>query len=103
MGGFYVDELADAVGDFVELIDLEREIHAAGRTELVDQDLCAGMAFDVLEEQSWASGRGRPASIIFAGHLADAVGDLGDLENGIDLSTNFLEFAGAVERGDPIT
>jgi len=88
--GFYVDELADAVGDFVEFVDLEREIHAACRTELVDEDLCAGMAFDVLEKQRGAAGRGCRASIISSRHLADAVGDLGDLENGVDFGANFL-------------
>ena len=54
--GLYVHELADAVGDFVELVDFEGEIHAAGGAELIDEDLGAGMAFDVLEEQSGAAG-----------------------------------------------
>ena len=45
----HVHEGADAVGDLVEGINLKREIHAAGGAELVDQDLGAGMAFDVLE------------------------------------------------------
>ena len=88
--GFYVDELADAVGDFVEFVDFEREIHAARGAELVDEDLCAGMAFNVLEKQRWAAGRGRPASVIVARHLGDAVSDLGDLENGIDFGTDFF-------------
>ncbi len=48
---------ADAVGDLVEVVDLERKIHAARRAELVDQDLRSGMTLDVLEEQGGAAGR----------------------------------------------
>ena len=51
----YVHEGADAVGDFVEGINLQRQIHAAGGAELVDQDLRAGMAFDVLEQEGGAA------------------------------------------------
>jgi hypothetical protein len=47
------------------------------------------MAFDVLEKQSWAAGRGRPASIVSAWHLADAVGDFGDLQDGVNFGTDF--------------
>ena len=90
MGGFYVHELADAVGDFVEFFYFEREIHAAGGAELIDEDLGAGMAFDVLEQQSGTAGRGRPASIISAWHLADAVGDFGDFQDGVDFGSDFF-------------
>ncbi len=72
---FDVHELADAVGHFVQLVDLKSEIHAACGAELVDQDLRAGMVLDVLKQQRWPAGRGRPASIIFA----HAIGDFGDL------------------------
>ena len=88
MRRFHVHELADAVGNFVELFHFERKIHAAGRAELIDEDLGAGMAFDVLEEQRGAAGRGRLASIVL-GHLADAVGDFGDLQDGVDFGTDF--------------
>ena len=92
---FYVHELANAVGDLVEFVDFEGEIHAAGGAELVDEDLGAGMAFDILEKQSWAAGlpgfarrdsRGRlsPRNL-----LADAVGDFGDLQDGVDFGTDF--------------
>ena len=47
---FYVHELADAIGDHVEFVNFEREIHAAGGAELIDEDLGSGMAFDVLKE-----------------------------------------------------
>ncbi len=96
MRGFYVHELADAVGDFVEFVDFECEIHAAGGAELVDQHLGAGVAFDVLEEQSLAAGlpdfarpdsRGRLSPRNF---LADAVGDLGDFQDGVDFGANLL-------------
>ncbi len=56
----HVHELADAVGDFVECVDFESEIHAAGGAELVDQNLRAGMALDVLEEQRRAAGLWTP-------------------------------------------
>jgi hypothetical protein len=35
-------------------------------------------------------------------HLADAVGDFGDFEDGVDLGLNAFEFTGAVEGGDPL-
>ena len=90
MRRFYVHELANAVGDLVEFVDFEGEIHAAGGAELVDEDLGAGMAFDILEKQSWAAGRGRPASMVWAcALLADAVGDFGDLQDGVDFGTDF--------------
>ncbi len=76
--GFDVHEGADAVGDFVELVDFEREVHAAGGAELVDEHLRAGMAFEVLEEQSGAAG------------FADAVGDFGDFEDGIYFGADLL-------------
>ncbi len=101
-GDFTSMKCADAVGDFVERIDLEREVHAALGAELVDQDLRAGMAFDVLKEQRGTAGRGRPASITRL-TFADAVGDFGDFEYRVDFGANFFEFAGAVERGDPVT
>jgi len=34
--------------------------------------------------------------------FADAVSNLGDFENRIGFGTDFAEFAGAVERGDPV-
>jgi hypothetical protein len=46
----------DAVGDFVEAVDAESQGHAALAAELIDEDLVAGMAFDVLEEEGWAAG-----------------------------------------------
>ena len=82
----HVHELANAVGDFVEFVDFKSEIHAAGGAELIDQNLRAGVALDVLEKQRRAAGCGRPASIIFA----DAIGYFGDLENGIDFGTDLF-------------
>ena len=35
--------------------------------------------------------------------FADAVGDFGDLQDGIRFGADFLELAGAVEGGDPVT
>ena len=52
----------------------------------------------------WKRRAGPPGNALVR-HLAlgDAVGDLGDLQDGIDFGLDFLQFAGAVERGDPVT
>ena len=50
----HIHEAADALGDFVERIDFEREPHTAGGAELVDEKLRTGVALKVLEEQSFA-------------------------------------------------
>ena len=42
--GLHVHEGADAVGNLIEGVDLERKVHAAGGAELVDQNLRTGMA-----------------------------------------------------------
>ena len=75
----HVHEVLDALGDFIQRIHLERQPHAALGTELVNQQLGAGIAFDVLEEQRWTAGT------VFAARppLGDAVGDLGDLQHRI--------------------
>src|ERR1700675_2788250 len=86
--GLHIHKLADAVGHLAELVDFEREIHAAGGAELIDEHLGARMAFDVLEKEGWAAGRGRPASIVSGGHLGCAVSDFGDLEYGVDFGTD---------------
>ena len=76
VGDFGFEEGADAVGDVVEGVGLEGELHAAFAAELVHQDACAGMAFYVFEEEGGAAG--------FCGAAAEfggAVGDLGHLED----------------------
>ena len=55
-GGFYVHQALDALGDLVELVDAEGHRHAPLAAELVDEDLVAGMAFDVFKEQRRAAG-----------------------------------------------
>jgi len=35
-------------------------------------------------------------------HFADAVGDFGGFQDGVDFSLDAFEFAGAVEGGDPL-
>ena len=93
--GFEVHEDADAVGEFIEGVHAEGQLHAGFRAELVDEDLRAGMVLYVLKEESGATG--------FAGfRFADAVGDFGDFEDGVDFGLDALEFAGAVESGDPL-
>ena len=77
--GLGLEQGADAVGDGVERVGFERELHAALAAELVHQDLRAGVAFDVFEEQGGTSGFECASA-----ELGGAVGDLGHLEVGID-------------------
>ncbi len=64
--------------------------------ELVHQDLCAGVAGYVLEEE------GRAASLVSSlAELGGAVGDLGHFEVGADGLADAAEFACFVELLDP--
>jgi hypothetical protein len=91
------EEGADAVGDGVEGVGLEGETHAAFAAELVHQDACAGVAFDVFEEEGGASGIGCASS-----EFGGAVGDLGHLEDGVYFGGDALEFAGFLKLFDPV-
>ena len=89
----------------VEGINIESEIHAPGRAELVDQKLGTGVAFDVLEQERGAAGllrisgtHGRDARAYI---LADAVGDFGDLEDGIYFDADRFQLAGSFQSCDP--
>jgi hypothetical protein len=53
------------------------------------------MVFDVLEEEGGAAGISRF-------RFAYAISDLGDFQDGVCFSLDALEFAGAVESGDPL-
>lgn len=55
MRRFEIHEDADAIAKFVERIDAESEFHASFRAELIDEDLRAGMVFDVLKEKCGAA------------------------------------------------
>jgi hypothetical protein len=63
----------------------------------------------VLEEEGGAAGLSsfaRPASrgrLSPHVHFADAVGYFCNFQDGVDFGLDALEFAGAVERGDPLT
>ena len=87
----------------------------ASEPNLVDEELRAGMAFDVFEEKGGAAGgltshcarldsRGGCPHAACGGvcALAHAIGDLGDFEDGVGFGLDALEFAGAVECGDPL-
>jgi len=114
--GFEVHEDLDAVGEFIEGVHTQGQLHAGFRAELVDEDLRAGVVSYVLEEEGGAAGPSsfaRPDSPFGSAqsrlgrlsphvHLADAVGYLGDFQDGVDFSLDALEFAGAVEGGDPL-
>ena len=49
--GFQVHQRMNPFGDFVKPFDAESQRHAPLAAELIDEDLVAGMALDVLEEQ----------------------------------------------------
>ena len=83
-----LEDLAELVGEVVELLDAERHAHALLGAELVDQQRMRG-ALRVLEQER------RPAG------LDDAVDDLGDLEVGVDLGGDADELALLLEEGDP--
>jgi hypothetical protein len=89
-GGFEVEQAGDAVGDVVEIINAESQGHAPLAAELVDEDLVAGMALYVFEEERGAAGFG------------DAVGDLGDFQLRGDLLADALQFAVLFEGFDPV-
>src|SRR4029077_1653032 len=80
--GFHVHKCANTVGDFVEGFDVQGQLHAAVRPELVDQNLGSRMSFDVLEKKSGTTGLASRRRL-FPRILADAIGDLCDLEDGI--------------------
>ena len=96
-GGLGFEEGADAVGDVVERVGFEGEAHAAFAAELVHEDVGAGMAFYVFEEEGGAAGFGCAAA-----ELGGAVGDLGHLEDGVYLGGDAFEFAGFFECLDPV-
>jgi hypothetical protein len=92
---FEVHEDADAVGEFVEGVDAERELHSGIGAELVDENLRAGMVFNVLEEKGGATE-------FSSSRLAYAVGYFRDFQNGIDFGLDAFELAGAVKSGNPL-
>ena len=95
--GLDVEETADAIGDFVERVDFEGEIHAAGGAELVDEELLAGIALEVFEEERLAA----DTSLLIS-TLRNPVGDFGDFENRVGFGADAFQFAGAFERLDPV-
>ena len=84
-----LEDLAELVGEVVELLDAERQAHPPLGAELVDQERVRG-SLRVLEQER------RPAG------LDDAVGDLGDLEVGVDLGGDADELALLLEERDPL-
>ena len=70
---FHVHEAANALGDFVERIHFERQPHAARGAELVDQQLRAGIAFDVFEQQSFPADSSPARSRLFETRSAISV------------------------------
>ena len=88
-GGCISSTSLELRGDVVEVLDAEGEAHPALGAELVDQERVL-RALDVLEQQR------RPAG------LHDAVGDLRDLEIGVDLGGDANELALALEERDPL-
>ena len=103
-GGFDVEEAVMRLGDFVEVVDAESQGHAPLAAELVDEDLVAGMAFDVFKEECGAAGGVVPfcAGTRVRADFGDAVGDLGDFQLGRDFFADALELAVLFEGFDPV-
>jgi hypothetical protein len=103
--GFDIHEGSDAVGDFVQGVDFEGAAHATGGTELVDQELLAGIVLQVFEQESVAA----CASllffifILFSRTFRNPVRDLGYFENRVCFGADSFQFSGAVERFDPVS
>ena len=97
LGRFDIHEGADAIGDLIEIIDIEREAHTEGGSELVDQELGAGITFQVFEEESFAAN-----GAVFTCALGNAVGNFRDFEDRVGFAADALEFAGTIECFDPV-
>ena len=102
LGRFDVREGADAVGDLIEFVDIEREAHAAGRAELVDQEFGAGIALQVFEEKRFAANDAVFILAVFAFAFGNAVGNLCDFQDRISFSADAFQFAGSIEGFDPV-
>ena len=85
----HVEDVAELGRDVVEPLDAERHAHALLRAELVDEQRMLG-ALGVLEQKRRAA------------RLHDAIGDLGDLEVGVDLRRDASQLARALEERDPL-
>jgi len=94
---FWFEERSDAVCYVVEGVGFEGQLHAAEAAELVHEDLCAGVAFYVFEQESrtscfWSA---------FA-EFGGSVGDLGHFKIRGDFDSDALELAGFFEGLDPV-
>src|SRR5208282_4049507 len=81
--------------------DFQRELHTAGGTELVDEELRTGIALEVLEQQSFPSDR---SLLVFACNstFRNPIGNFRNFQNWVRFGADALEFSGAVERLDPV-
>ena len=89
-GSLDVPQAFDALGNFIEPLDAERQRHPSLAAELVDEDLVAGVTFYVFKEQRRTAAFG------------DAIGDLGDLQLRRDFFADAPEFASFFECFDPV-
>ncbi len=110
VGRLHVHQRVDAFGDLLNVVDAERQGHAAFAAELVDEDLVAGMALDVFKQQRRAAGRVLAGARLFrsrmgAGlhsNLGNAVGDLGDFELRRNFFADALQLAVLFESLNPV-
>src|SRR6202795_844950 len=94
---FDIHEGSNAFGDFFQRVDIKGEPHPASGAELVDKELRAGMPLHVLKEQGGAA-----RSVFGGAALANAVSDLGAFQDRVRFAADLAQFAGAVERGNPV-
>jgi hypothetical protein len=88
--GLHIHERMNPLCDLVEAFDAEGQGHAPLAAELIDEDLVAGMALDVLEEQ------GRAAA------LGYAVSNLGDFQLRGNFFADAFQFTVLFEGFDPV-
>ena len=109
--GFKVHQGLNALGNLVQPFDAQGQRHAPLAAELVDEDLVAGMALDVLEEQGRTAGRvafcaglhmGAGCRMGLGVHFRNAVGDLGDFQLRRNLCADAFQFAVLFEGFDPV-
>ena len=98
MRRLHIHEGANAVGNFIERVDLESKTHALRGPKLVDEQLRTGVALDIFEQQSLPAD-----STLLIAALGDAVRDLGNLQYRVYFRADAFQFPSAVERLDPIS
>ena len=91
--------MSNAIRNFIERVDLKGKVHAARRSELVDQDLGAGMAFNVLKQKRRSAGCSLgTAAILLTRSVISAISRIGSTSPEIFFSSPARSRAEIQER-----